>query len=442
VLTEMLRQAGVVRARTQREMLDVAGLLLAQPLPAGPRTAVVSSSASLAALVADVAAAQGLEVAGRPVTLDPLAGPAAYETALAALRARDDWDAVVIALAPPLGRTDPDVAAAIARAAAQDPRTWVASAHGLHGLTEELTADGACVPSMTTVEDAVGALAGAVRHAAWREHAGDPLVDPPGIDPVAAREVLAETLESLPPGRRARLDQDTAARLLACYGIEVLRSTTVTDADAAVEAAERIGWPVALKTSDEVLRHRTDLGGVRLDLTDADAVREAMALMAERTREVLGRTSAFEVQAMAPPGVACVVRGAEDDLYGPVVAFGLGGDATELLGDVSHRITPLTAGDVSDMVRSVRAAPRLLGHRGLPVVDVAALEDVIARVSTLTDDLTEVVDVTLNPVIVGERGARITSFSVEVAHPVRQDAGRRALPIPPDEGEERAGVGE
>ncbi|GAA4286100.1 GNAT family N-acetyltransferase [Georgenia daeguensis] len=442
VLTEMLRQAGVVRARTQREMLDVAGLLLAQPLPAGPRTAVVSSSASLAALVADVAAAQGLEVAGRPVTLEPLAGPAAYEAALSALRGRDDWDAVVIALAPPLGRTDPGVAAAIARAAAQDPRTWVASAHGLHGLTEELTADGACVPSMTTVEDAVGALAGAVRHAAWREHAGDPLVDPPGIDPVAAREVLAETLESLPPGRRERLDQETAARLLACYGIEVLRSTPVTDADAAVEAAGRIGWPVALKTTDEVLRHRTDLGGVRLDLTDADALREAVALMGARTREVLGRASSFEVQAMAPPGVACVVRGAEDDLYGPVVSFGLGGDATELLGDVSHRITPLTASDVSDMVRSVRAAPRLLGHRGLPVVDVAALEDVIARVSTLTDDLTEVVDVTLNPVIVGERGARITSFSVEVAHPVRQDAGRRALPIPPEEGEERAGVGE
>ncbi|WP_418608166.1 hypothetical protein [Georgenia sp. SUBG003] len=111
VLTEMLRQAGVVRARTQREMLDVAGLLLAQPLPAGPRTAVVSSSASLAALVADVAAAQGLQVAGRPVTLDPLAGAEAYESALTALRARDDWDAVVIAVSPPLGRTDPAVAA-------------------------------------------------------------------------------------------------------------------------------------------------------------------------------------------------------------------------------------------------------------------------------------------------------------------------------------------
>jgi acyl-CoA synthetase (NDP forming)/RimJ/RimL family protein N-acetyltransferase len=442
VLTEMLRQAGVVRARTQREMLDIAGLLLAQPLPAGPRTAVVSSSASLAALVSDVAAAQGLQLAGRPVTLEPLAGPAAYEAALAALRERDDWDAVVIALSPPLGRTDPAVAAVIARAAAGDPRTWVASAHGLQGLTAELTADGVCVPSMTTVEDAVGALAGAVRHAAWREHAGDPLVDPPGIDPVAAREVLAETLEALPPGRRARLDQDTAVRLLACYGVEVLPSTTVTDPDEAIAAADAIGWPVALKTTDEVLRHRADLGGVRLDLTDADALREAMALMAARTTEVLGRASTFEVQAMAPPGVACVVRGAEDDLYGPVVSFGLGGDATELLGDVSHRITPLTATDVTEMVRSVRAAPRLLGHRGLPVVDVAALEDVIARVSTLTDDLPEVVAVTLNPVIVGERGARITSFSVEVAHPVRQDAGRRALPIPPEEDEEHAGVGE
>jgi acyl-CoA synthetase (NDP forming) len=295
---------------------------------------------------------------------------------------------------------------------------------------------------MTTVEDAVTALAGAVRHASWREHADDPLVDPSGIDPVAAREVLARPLAALGAGRRERLDTATAQRLLACYGIEVLPATTVDGPDEAVTAAAEIGWPVALKTADEVLRHRTDLGGVRLDLTDADALREAMALMEARTREVLGRTSAFEVQAMAPPGVACVVRGTEDDLYGPVVSFGLGGDATELLGDVSHRITPLTAADVTEMVRSVRAAPRLLGHRGLPPVDVAALEDVIARVSMLTDDLPEVVDVTLNPVIVGERGAPITSFSVEVSHPVRQDAGRRALPIPPAEDEERAEVGE
>ncbi|GAA1631118.1 bifunctional acetate--CoA ligase family protein/GNAT family N-acetyltransferase [Georgenia ruanii] len=435
VLTEMLRQAGVVRARTHRELLDVASLLLAQPLPAGPRTAIVSSSAALAGLVADVATAEGLVVAGRPVTLPPLAGPEQYAAALRELTAREDFDAVIVAHAPPLGTTDTAVAAVVAEAAARDPRPWVATIYGLHGLTPALTAHGAVVPAMTTVEDVVTALAGAVAYARWRTGAADPLVAPPGIDPPAARRVLAEPLAELPRHARRTLDPPTAQALLACYGIGVLPATVVTDEDGAVVAAERIGWPVALKVADQVLRHRVDLGGVRLDLADADALREAMAQMRARARHVLGRATAFEVQAMAPPGVACVVRGAEDDLYGPVVSFGLGGDASELLGDVSFRIPPLTARDVSEMVRSVRAAPRLLGHRGLPATDVAALEDVVARVSMLTDDLPEVAEVLLHPVIVGEEGVQIASAVVTIAHPLRQDAGRRALPAPPDAAE-------
>lgn len=439
VLTEMLRQAGVVRARTVREMLDVATLMLTQPLPAGPRTAVVSSSAALAGLVSDVLRAEGLEVAGEPVTLPPLAGAAQYEEALARLTDRDDFDAVIVAHAAPLATTDREVAAVIARAAAQDPRTWVVSLYGLHGLSEALTAEGRRVPAMGTVEDAVTALAGVVQHARWRTGAADPLVAPPGIDPAGARRVLAGPLGEVAPHERRRLDPATTQALLARYGIEILPAVPVRDADEAVAAADTTGWPVALKVSDAVLRHRMDLGGVRLDLADSDALREAMTQMRARAERVLGHPVTFEVQAMAPPGVACVVRGSEDDLYGPVVAFGLGGDATELLGDVSYRIPPLTARDVSEMVRSVRAAPRLLGHRGLPPVDVAALEDVLARVSMLTDDLPEVAEVLLNPVIVGEEGVQIASAVVTVAHPLRQDAGRRALPEPPAEPGDDAG---
>ncbi|MFD1507713.1 GNAT family N-acetyltransferase [Georgenia yuyongxinii] len=441
VLTEMLRQAGVVRSRTVREMLDVAALMLTQPLPAGPRTAVVSSSTALAGLVSDVLRAEGLEVAGEPVTLPPLAGAAQYEDALARLTARDDFDAVIVAHAAPLATTDREVAAVIARAAARDPRTWVASVYGLHGLDEALTAEGRRVPATGTVEDAVTALAGVVQHARWRTGATDPLVAPPGIDPAGARRVLADLLSAVPQHERRTLDRTATQALLACYGIEILAAEPVRDADEAVAAAEATGWPVALKVSDAVLRHRMDLGGVRLDVADADALREAMTQVRTRSERVLGHPVTFEVQAMAPPGVACVVRGSEDDLYGPVVAFGLGGDATELLGDVSYRIPPLTSRDVSEMVRSVRAAPRLLGHRGLPPVDVAALEDVVARVSMLTDDLPEVAEVLLNPVIVGEEGVQIASAVVTVAHPLRQDAGRRALPEPPAEPTGDAGDG-
>ncbi|MHB1288326.1 GNAT family N-acetyltransferase [Georgenia sp.] len=432
VLAELLRRAGVVRARSVREMLDVAALLQAQPLPAGPRTAVVSSSTALAGLVAEVLRAHELQVAPDPVTLPPLAGAAQYEEALARLAGRDDFDAVIVAHAQPLGSTDTGVAAAIARAAAADGRTWLASVFGFHGLVPALTSGGTVVPAMGTVEDAVTALSAAVRYATWRTAVtGATLVAPVGIEPARARRVVAAVLEGAPAGELRELDAATAAEVLGCYGIAVLPAVTVADADEAVAAAEAIGWPVALKTSDLVLRHRTDLGGVRLDLGDADALREALKQMATRVAYVLGRSSTFEVQAVAPPGVACVVRGTEDELYGPVVAFGLAGTATELLGDISYGVPPLTGPDVTSMVRSVRAAPRLFGHRGLPVADIAALEDVIARVSMLTDDLPEVADVLLNPVIVAESGLTIASARVSVAWPLRQDAGRRALPTPP-----------
>lgn len=432
VLAEMLRRAGVIRARSVREMLDVAALLDAQPLPAGPRTAVVSSSAALAGLVAEVLRAHDLGVAADPVVLPPLAGGAQYEEALAALVRRDDFDAVIVAHAPPLGVTDPGVPAAVARAAAGDARTWLASVFGYHGLVPELTSGDRVVPAMATVEDAVTALAKAHGYARWRaEVTGAPMVAPAGIEPARARRLIAPALDSAPAGQLRELDPATAAQVLACYGVAVLPATIVADADEAVAAAEAIGWPVALKTSDVVLRHRTDLGGVRLDLGDADALREAVAQMSDRVLHVLGRPGTFEVQAMAAPGVACVVRGTEDELYGPVVAFGLGGTATELLGDIAYGIPPLTGPDVRSMVRSVRAAPRLLGHRGLPPADVAGLEDVLARVSMLTDDLPEIAEVLLNPVIVAEQGLTTTSARVSVAVPLRQDAGRRALPAPP-----------
>lgn len=432
VVHEMLRQAGVLSVDSIPAMLDIAGLLGTQPLPAGPRTSVVATSRVLAAVTADAVREAGLELAGEPVVLPYLAGAPEMAAALAGVRARDDVDAVVVAHSPPLGGTDLAVARAIAQAAAGDPRTWVASVHGLCGLHEALCADGDAVPSTATAREAVLALAAVERYARWRRADRGHLVAPAGVDVTAARRLLARLLvehdTDLRDGGVVALEPGVVADLLACYGLRVLPARRVTTAAEAVAAAEEIGWPVALKSADLVLRHRTDLGGVRLDLTGPDALREAVEQMAARARAVLRRATEFEVQAMAPPGVACVVAGTEDPVYGPVVSVGLGGDAVELLGDVSYRIPPLTGTDVAEMVRSVRAAPRLFGHRGLPPVDVGALEDVVARVSMLTDDLAEVARVELNPVIVGESGAVTTSAYVELARPVRTDTGRRTLP--------------
>lgn len=428
VLVEMLDQAGAIRARTAGEMLDLAQLFVSQPLPRGPRTAVLSNSGALTSTIAGVVRSHGLRPKLSGEGLAPLAGAEEYARELARLREDDSWDALVVAHVPPFGDGDPAVWRAVAEAAAVEDRPVLVSTEGLLGLTPELTSGGRAVPAFATAADAVAALAGAVAHARWRQEERGELVDPSGIAPARARELLAPVLRDLEPGQTTRLVPGLVADLLGCYGLSLVPSRAVSTPEEAVAAAGDLGWPVALKTRDEVLRHRADLGGVRLDLRTAEELTTAMTAMT-RDLEAVGRgVHGFDVQSMAPSGVACVVRGTEDDLYGPVVSFGLGGDAVELLDDVSYRIPPLTDVDVAQMVRAAKASPRLFGHRGLPVLDVRALENVIARVSVLTDDLPEVRQILLNPVLVGRRGAAILSAVVEVAPPGRADSGRRVLP--------------
>jgi len=225
----------------------------------------------------------------------------------------------------------------------------------------------------------------------------------------------------------SELDAETTARLLAAFGVTVWRQIPVSDPEDAVAAAQALGFPVALKSTAEHLRHRTDLGGVRLNIDDADALLEDLAQM----RSFFGPLDGdrFVVQRMAPPGVACLIRTVEDPLFGPVVSFGLAGDASELLGDVAHRIPPLTDVDIADLVRSVRAAPKLFGHHGATPVDVTALEDLLGRVACLADELPEVAELELNPVVVSTEGLAVLGAVIRLTPRVeRSDTARRELP--------------
>jgi acyl-CoA synthetase (NDP forming) len=234
------------------------------------------------------------------------------------------------------------------------------------------------------------------------------------------------TLSTTDSADEDTLTPEDTAELLAAYGVEVWPHVPVRDADDAVSAAAALGFPVALKTTAAHLRHRVDLAGVRLDLAGPTELREAVRAL--RARGVPAGAGDLVVQHMAPAGVACVVTSVEDPLFGPVVSFGLAGDASELLGDVAHRIPPLTHEDVHDLVRGVRAAPRLFGYRGAPPVDVAALEDVVARVARMADELPELERVELNPVLVSPEGAAVLGAVVRVARSsVRTDSGRRGL---------------
>jgi acyl-CoA synthetase (NDP forming) len=431
----MLRQSGCIRVETPRQMLDVAQLLLSQPLPAGRRVAVVGNSDALGALIADTCTSWDLDVVHGPVSVPSQATPREFRTALRDAFGDPQVDAVVVAFIPPVRTSGEEVARTLAETAAGSDTPVVACLLGMDGVVDHLRALSErteTVPSYAVPEEAVRALAAATRYAEWRRRDPGTRVAPPGMDLDAAHALVRELLGADEGGQAedaepVTLDEATTARLLALAGVELWPTVPVTDVGSAVAAARELGFPVALKTTAPHLRHRVDLGGVRLDIADETELAADVAEMQERLTPLGG--GRLVVQRMAPPGVATVVRTVEDPLFGPVVSFGLGGDASELLGDVAHRIPPLTTVDVADLVRSVRAAPRLFGHRGAAPVDVAALEDVIARVASLADVLPEVDELELNPVVVAESGAHVLGATVRLAPPPgRTDAARRELP--------------
>ncbi|MEN0129773.1 MAG: GNAT family N-acetyltransferase [Brevundimonas sp.] len=430
-LDEMLRQADVIRVENTHQLLDVVQVFAHQPMPTGRRVGILASSASVAALVAGAAVAAGLVVPGAVTIVPERLDPSEAAAHVDALYADPGVDVVIVVLVPTIGLPDPALAGAVAAAAARTGRATTACILGLHGITPELTAlddEGRArtVPAYSVPEDAALALGRAARYAARRDRDRGLPLHPEGVDLPAARRLVGGWLADAGPVTLT-LDAQQTAELLATVGVAVLPAYGVHDADEAVEVARRIGWPVAVKTTAPALRHRADLGGVRLDIDDEAGLRadvaHVLALAANHADEP--DRPPLEVQAMAARGSACVVRTVEDPLFGPIVSFGLAGDASDLLGDVSYGVPPLTDVDVADLVRSARAAPRLFGYRGLPALDVGALEDVIARVAVLCDDLPELRSLELNPVVVAESGAVVLGARASVAPGDRADGPRR-----------------
>ncbi|WP_432543426.1 bifunctional acetate--CoA ligase family protein/GNAT family N-acetyltransferase [Kineococcus sp. SYSU DK002] len=434
VVDSMLRQAGVIRVENVHQLFDVAQVAVEQPLPAGSRIAIVGNSDALGTLAADACVSWDLQVVHGPTSVHPEAGVEVFTDALRRAFADPQVDAVVASWVPPTATVDAAAATAVARTAAEGGKTCVTcflgtrsvSAARVGALGSDAT-DDECptVPSFPTPEDAVRALAAVVRYSEWRRKDRGHPVAPEGVDLPRARAVVEHALAEHPGG--TTLDREARTALLEAVGIALLPRAEVGGVEEAVEAAERFGWPVALKTVGEELAGRQDLRGVRLGLSSPEALRGAVQEM----REVFGAAArTLAVQPMAALGVPCLVRSTEDPLFGPVLAFGVEGDPIDLMGDVAYRIPPLTDVDVDDLVRSIKAAPKLFGHRGSPRLDVPALQDVIARVAVLADAVPEIAELRLTPVLVAERGATCLDVVVRVAPPQgRADPDRRTLPL-------------
>ncbi|MFJ6648927.1 GNAT family N-acetyltransferase [Streptomyces sp. NPDC091290] len=469
-VSALLRQAGVIRVDTITELVD-AGLLLArQPLPAGPRVAILGNSESLGLLTYDACLAEGLRPLP-PLDLTTQASAADFHAALSHALADDTCDAVVVTAIPAIGDAstgDAELAEALRSAAERVPGKPVLVVHvELGGLAEALSAaastapqtggtprgavprphpvrpldfpaeppsgpDGdpggapRLIPAYPAAERAVRALGEAVKYAQWRREAAEPgrVPEYDDIDEKGAARLIGRLLAR---GQGLTLGTEDTCELLGMYGVHVHRALHAPTADAAVEAAETLGYPVALKATAPHLRHRADLGGVRLDLADEEQLRRAYTELAE----LFGKPEELRpvVQRMAPRGVDTVVRAVIDPAAGAVLSFGLAGAASQLLGDMAHRLVPVTDRDAASLVRAIRTAPLLFGWRGSAPVDTPALEELLLRVSRLVHDHPEVVAVTLEPVVVGAHGLSALGASVRLAPPpARDDLGPRTLP--------------
>ncbi|MFD5037192.1 GNAT family N-acetyltransferase [Streptomyces sp. NPDC058377] len=291
--------------------------------------------------------------------------------------------------------------------------------------------DAGRIPAYPAAERAVRALAEAVKYAQWRRQAATPGKVPEFLDDTIDEHGTAALIGRLlgpdPDPRGRPLTHDEACELLAGYGIAVRPALPAPDPEAAVAAAGQLGYPVALKTTAPHLRHRADLGGVRLDLAGENALRRAY----DELTDLLGTPAELRpvVQAMAPRGVDTVVRASIDAAAGAVLSFGLAGAPSELLGDTAHRLVPATDRDAAELIRSIKAAPVLFGWRGSAPADTAALEELLLRVSRLVDDHPEVVSAALEPVVVATHGLTVLGASVRLAPPpARSDLGPRRLP--------------
>ncbi len=419
--TSLFEQAGVIRTETLAELLDVAALLSTQPLPRGPRVGILTNAGGLGIMCADACEAAGLEVPepdedtrrglaaflppqaalGNPVDMIATASAADYRRAISTLASWEGIDALIVIFIRPLLTATGAVAAAIQAAVAELPRELPVQAVFLsredHGALWAATS----TPVYLYPEDAARALGKVAGHARWRRRPYAAAASPAAIRPDAAAAVLSEALGE----GREWLGPDACERLLAAYGIATPSARLAADPDGAGAAAAALGGQVALKAVGPDILHKTELGAVRLGLAGAAQVREAAAEIDAALASRGLHREAFAVQAMVEEGVELLVGIAPDPVFGPVLVCGAGGTAVELLDDVDLRVLPLDADDPREMLDALAIRPLLDGYRGAPPADLAALEDLIARVGALADAHPELAELDLNPVLATPEGA-------------------------------------
>ncbi|MFH1123458.1 MAG: bifunctional GNAT family N-acetyltransferase/acetate--CoA ligase family protein [Pseudomonadota bacterium] len=421
-------QAGIIRVNMLAELFDVAALLSNQPLPKGKRVVIVTNGGGPGILAADACEYHGLaladfsaettkqlkEVVERDIPvrnpLDMTAGASEreFQRILKVLAGDAENDAVIAIFVPPTvvdSKIIEDAIRQVAPVFQRHKKPLLSCILGQHGLGKRLGKGGKFVPCYPFPEDAVSALARAVRYSEWLRKPKGVTRKIPGLKQARARNII-ESAMTRKAERPLWLSPPETAELLDCYKIRFAKTLMVKTAAEARGAASRIGFPLALKLASSTITHKTDYEGVKLDLKSEDEVERAYGDIRRKLAEI-GRENEMEgvvLQPMVKEGIEAIVGVTQDPSFGSLIMFGLGGIFAEMAKDVAVRLHPLTDLDAKELIGAIKMAKLFDGFRGSPPSDTEALEDLLLRLSALVEDIPQIAELDFNPVKVLPRG--------------------------------------
>lgn len=438
----LFHQTGVIRADTLDEMFDLAAALSSQPLPKGRRVAILTNAGGLGILCTDACEANGLLVqelsaqtkqrlqeflpptasVTNPVDMIASASAADFARAIEILLSATEVDALVV-LTIHIGLTDiaaitSEVHDAVtrARSAGEADKPVLTCIMDGARAAEAAPTGAARLPNYAFPESAARVLGKLAHYAEWRAQPQGILLDFDDIRPQDARALCHNATER--DGAGWLSGEDTRA-ILSAFALPLPPGGVCRNDDEAARMASRIGFPVAIKLASRTIVHKSEVGGVCLNLADENAVRQAFAKIHQRLSDThqLEAMDGVLVQPMITGGVEIMIGVTQDQLFGPLIGFGLGGIHVEILRDVCFRVTPITDRDAAEMVRSIKGYRLLEGYRGHPPADVAAIEAILLRVARLVEEVPQIVELDLNPVIAlpPGKGCAIVDARIRVA---------------------------
>ncbi|MFZ5760813.1 MAG: acetate--CoA ligase family protein [Thermodesulfobacteriota bacterium] len=416
------KRSGVIRADTFQELFDFVTAFSMQPLPRGKRVLIITNAGGPGTMVADAVEKIGLEVAeldrtiasglrqklpgaastGNPIDVLGDADPARYVAAIEAAQADEAVDAIIVILTPQAMTRPAETARAIVASLDGKKPVLASFMGGKEVMPGRRELGGAGLPEYDSPERAVAALKAMYDYAAWKQR-------PPRIVtrfPVNRRRV-ERIITRQQRTSRLQLGEVKSKSILDAYGFKIPEGRLATSADEAVEIAKRVGFPTAMKIVSPDVVHKTDLGGVQLNLASADKVRDAYDLMMLRIREKApeARIKGVYVEEMVDPGLEVIIGMSRDPQFGPMLMFGLGGIFVEVMKDVTFHLAPITSDEAMQMLLATRSYEILKGKRGQQGVDLEAIAGGLQRISQLTTDFPQIVELDINPFIVGGLGS-------------------------------------